>query len=40
MAYGVDPSLQGVINWHLPSGTLGVGISAAEGRFHEAYLSE
>ena len=40
MAYGVDPSLEGVINWHLPSGTLGVGISAAEGRFHEAYLSE
>lgn len=34
-AFGHDPSVVGLNGWHLPSGELGAGIPAVEGRYHE-----
>ncbi len=34
-AFGIDPSVVGLNGWHLPSGELGAGIPAVEGRYHE-----
>ncbi len=38
-AFGLDPSVQGLNAWHLPSGELGAGIPAVEGRYHEVWLA-
>ena len=38
-AFVLDPSIQGLIGWHLPSGELGVGIPAVEGRWAEVWLA-
>jgi hypothetical protein len=37
-AFGIDPSVTGLNGWHLPSGELGAGIPAVEGRYHEVSL--
>lgn len=39
-AFGIDPSVTGLNGWHLPSGELGAGIPAVEGRYHEVSLEE
>ena len=39
-AFGVDPSVVGLNGWHLPSGELGAGIPAVEGRYHEVSVEE
>lgn len=36
----VDPSVQGLNSWHLPSGNLGVGHPNAEGHWSEVWISE
>ncbi len=35
-----DPNVLGVAGWHLPSGELGAGLPAAEGRWQEVFISE
>jgi len=37
-AFGVTPGVTGLNGWHLPSGELGAGIPAVEGRYHEVSL--
>ena len=39
-AFGIDPSVTGLNGWHLPSGELGAGIPATEGRYHEVSVEE
>ena len=39
-AFGIDPSVTGLNGWHLPSGELGAGIPAVEGRYHEVSVEE
>ena len=39
-AFGIDPSVTGLNGWHLPSGGLGAGIPAVEGRYHEVSIEE
>lgn len=34
-AFGLEPGVVGLNGWHLPSGELGAGIPAVEGRYHE-----
>ena len=34
-AFGTTSNVVGLIGWHLPSGELGAGIPAVEGRYHE-----
>ncbi len=37
-AFGIDPRVTGLNGWHLPSGELGAGIPAVEGRYQEVSL--
>ncbi len=37
-AIGTDSNILGLNGWHLPSGSLGIGFPAAEGRWHEVWL--
>jgi len=37
-AFGIDPSVVGLNGWHLPSGELGAGIPAVEGRYQEVSI--
>ncbi len=37
-AFGIDPTVTGLNGWHLPSGELGAGIPAVEGRWFEVSL--
>ena len=39
-AFVTAPDVQGLIGWHLPSGTVGIGIPAVEGRWAEVWLAE
>ena len=39
-AFGIDPAVTGLNGWHLPSGELGAGIHAVEGRYAEVSLEE
>ncbi len=39
-AFVNDPSIQGLIGWSTPSGVLGAGIPAVEGRWAEVWLAE
>ena len=38
-AFGTDPSVQGLNGWHLPSGDLGIGFPAVEGRWAEVWIA-
>ncbi len=38
-AFGTNPAVMGLTGWHLPSGDIGIGIPAVEGRWHEVWLS-
>ena len=38
-AFGTDPSVQGLNGWHLPSGDVGIGFPAVEGRYHEVWIA-
>jgi peptide/nickel transport system substrate-binding protein len=39
-AIGTAPNVEGFNSWHVPSGDLGIGLPAAEGRYHEVFLTE